>query len=240
MRIAILDDSASDRGDLRRMLNTWFSSRATEIEICEYSAVAAFLQDFVPGAFHIAFLDIYLGAENGMDAARTACDIDPACRLVFFTTSYDFAVDSYLVRAAYYLTKPVEQERLHDALNICCQGEDEAALEVKVEQVPTRIPLRDICYVDCENRDVLVHLPDRTLAVDKRFAELTEELLEDGRFLACNRGVLVNMEQIAQAAESDFVLKSGVRVPIRIHGRGMLKKAYLVFSLQKLERRVRL
>ncbi len=240
MRIAVLDDSASDRQGLRRMLSTYFSSRATEIEICEYSTASEFLQSFTPGAFKIAFLDIYLGDENGMDVARTAHAIDPACHLVFFTTSYDHAVDSYLVRAAYYLTKPVEQKRLYDALHICFQDEDETVAEVTVERVPARIPLRNICYVDCKSRDVRIHLPGRTLAVDESFTELSEKLLEDGRFLACNRGVLVNMEQVAQAAENDFVLKNGEWVPIRIRGRGELKKAYLAYSLQTLERGTRL
>ncbi len=240
MRIAILDDSASDRQDLRRMLSVYFSSRATEIEVCEYSAAADFLQSFTPGAFTIAFLDIYLGDENGMDAAQTAYAIDPGCRLVFFTASNDHAVDSYLVRAAYYLTKPVEQKRLDDALDVCCQDEDEVLAEVTVERVPARIPLKNICYVDCKNRDVRIHLSGRTLAVDESFTELSEKLLKDGRFLACNRGVLVNMEQVAQAAENDFVLKNGEWVPIRIRGRGELKKAYLAYSLQTLERGSRL
>lgn len=239
MRIAILDDSAFDREELRRMLQQYFSMRSLHIEVCEFSRAADFLRAFSAGAFQIAFLDIYLEGENGMDAARIACEVDPDCRLIFFTTSYDYAVDSYLVRAAYYLTKPVEQSRLCDAMDICCKDIDTTAVELRVERLPTRLLLKDICFVDCASRTVRVHLSNRVLTVDESFAQLSEALLADGRFLACNRGVLVNMEQIDRATERDFLLKNGIQVPIRVHGRGGLKKAWLSFSLKDLERRAR-
>lgn len=236
MKIAILDDCAEDRSELRLMLNEYFAARGVESQVCEFSSSADFLRVFSPGEFQIAFIDIFLDGENGMDAARRAFEEDPECRLVFFTVSYDYAVDSYLVRAAYYLTKPIDFRRLHDALNICCRALDNKSVELTVGCLPTRLQLKDICFVDCENRDVRVHLSDRTLAVAESFFQLSSVLMDDGRFLSCNRNVAVNMEQIAEVREGDFVLKNGARVPIRVRRRAELKRAWLAYSLKHLER----
>lgn len=237
MHIAILDDSEADRRDLRQMLHTYFRQRKLEVSISEFARAQDFLHACGPGVFQIAFLDIYLDGESGMDAAREAFETDPGCRLVFFTTSFDYAVDSYLVRAAYYLTKPVERSRLYDALEICCRETDNASAQLTVRGIPTWLPLKDIRFADCENRSVRLHLADRTLEIDEGFARVSQTLLADPRFLACNRGVLVNMDHIRQALERDFLLDNGACAPIRVHGRKELKKAWLTYSLKAIERR---
>ena len=49
---------------------------------------------------------------NGMDTARELRQADTAVRLVFLTSSPEFALESYEVRAFDYLLKPVTYERL--------------------------------------------------------------------------------------------------------------------------------
>lgn len=63
----------------------------------------------------MVFLDIYLDGIDGMEAARMLRQFDENCILVFVTTSPDYALDGFKVRAMHYLVKPfssVELERL--------------------------------------------------------------------------------------------------------------------------------
>ena len=52
------------------------------------------------------FLDIYMNGINGMETARKIRLWDTSCHIIFVTTLSDFAVDSYEVKATYYLIKP--------------------------------------------------------------------------------------------------------------------------------------
>ncbi|MDR2670784.1 MAG: LytTR family DNA-binding domain-containing protein [Oscillospiraceae bacterium] len=241
MQIAIVDDSASDRQTLRTLLRAQPPpGRDDAWHLSEYAAAGAFLADFRPGRFQIVFLDIYLGGEDGMETARAVRAADPDCRLVFFTGSRDHAVDSYLVRASYYLTKPVEEARLRDALLLCCEAlrPDDRTLAVHVGGARTEVPLRDLCYLDCQNRRVRLHLHAKdSLTVSDSLAAVSAAVLADARFLCCNKGVIVNLAHVWHADAAEFVLTDGRRVPLRIHGRGALKKAFLAYSLQDLGRR---
>ena len=56
---------------------------------------------------------------NGMETARKIRLWDISCHIIFVTTSSDFAVDSYEVKAAYYLIKPTTEEQVSKALDRC-------------------------------------------------------------------------------------------------------------------------
>lgn len=238
MQIAIVDDSAQERRELRGLLASELRAAHVAGTLFEYEEGRTFLADLQPGRFQIVFLDIYLTGENGMDLARAARQVDPDCRLVFFTRSYDHAVDSYQVRASYYLTKPLDPSRLRDALAVCLSGlsKDSRCLDVRVKGAPLRLSASEIYYVDCENRTVRIHLKNKSLAVSDLLSQVMDTLLEDPRFLRCNRGLLVNMDHIHETREGEFVLTNGARVPLRIRARGELKKAYLSYSLQELRK----
>ena len=55
---------------------------------------------------------------NGIEAAAEVRKEDRSVRLVFVTTSNDFAAESYSLRADYYLLKPYVHEDILKALSI--------------------------------------------------------------------------------------------------------------------------
>ena len=64
----------------------------------------------------LVFLDILMPLLNGMDAARELRRVDAAARIVFLTSSPEFALESYAVKAQGYILKPVTGEKLREAL----------------------------------------------------------------------------------------------------------------------------
>ena len=239
MYIAVVDDRPDDRAELIAMLTRYFAAKCVCAKYCEFSSAEEFLTDFVPGKYDLAFLDIYLGGLTGMEAARQVCRDDPRCRLLFFTTSHAHAVESYAVRAAYYLTKPLAYRQLAEALDASCAAlwRDGGGLAIQVRSVETSIPLRDILYADCSARRARIHLEREVAEEANPIGEVIDILLRDERFLCCNRDIAINMDQIAQVEGGDFLLKNGERAPIRHRGKSALKKTYLEYSLQTLRRK---
>ena len=69
--------------------------------------------------FHIILLDILLPLLNGMDTARELRQYDKTVKIIFLTSSPEFALESYDVKAYSYLLKPVTYEKLEETLNEC-------------------------------------------------------------------------------------------------------------------------
>ena len=71
------------------------------------------------GDVDILLLDIQMPGVNGMDfSARLAEDAASAPIVVFITAFKRFALDAFKVRAADYLLKPFDRERLEQALQV--------------------------------------------------------------------------------------------------------------------------
>lgn len=239
MTIAIVDDTTRDRELLKGMLAHYFSSYGTDTEIHEFRSGEEFLKAYRPKRYAVIFFDIYMGGITGMDAAARVYERDKDCRLVFFSSSADYAVDSYKVRAAYYLVKPIKYRELSMALDCFCREllEEGRGLEVTVRGgTGVTVPFGDLLYVESLKRTVRVHIRDAVLEAAEPFMAVAGRLEQEERFLCCNRGIYVNMDWIQGIEDANIILKNGETLPVRVRGRSQVKKEYMEYALKDLRR----
>lgn len=115
IRALVVDDEPRARARLRRLL-------AAHADV-EVAGEASHGDEAVSQALSlrpdVIFLDIRMPGTDGVSAAQRLSDyLPPGMRpLVVFTTAYDDrAVDAFALEATDYLLKPIERERLADAL----------------------------------------------------------------------------------------------------------------------------
>jgi Response regulator of the LytR/AlgR family len=111
LRVVIVDDEAPAREGLRLRLE-----RESNVELIgEYSDPAAALEAIEADPPDLIFLDVQMPAMSGFDVvASTNASLLPP--VVFVTAHADYAVRAFGIRALDYLLKPVEQARLHEAI----------------------------------------------------------------------------------------------------------------------------
>ena len=115
MRIGIVDDSAEDRKLVRMEMERCLESSGMEpAEYNEYDSADAFLSTFEAGMFDLIFLDICMDGASGIDAGLGIRKTDRNVRIVFITSSNDYAAESYQVKAAHYLLKPHTFAQFHE------------------------------------------------------------------------------------------------------------------------------
>ncbi len=112
MRIAICDDNRREREEVINAIRNWDPTRSAECFSDGASLLTAAKKS--PG-FDIAFLDIYMPDENGVDIAEQLLQISPQTGIVFVTTSLDHAVSAFSLHALHYLVKPVTTEGVVEA-----------------------------------------------------------------------------------------------------------------------------
>ena len=58
----------------------------------------------------LAFLDIELGAESGLDLCRSLLDINPHTNVVFLTAYAEYSLDAWDTGASGFMLKPITAE----------------------------------------------------------------------------------------------------------------------------------
>lgn len=229
MRIAIIDDIASERETLKAELDAQLARLFLDATVYCFNCGTDFLSAAEKERFDLVFLDIYMGNENGVDTAQALRRLDAECLLVFTTSSADHALDGFRVRAFHYLVKPCTEADLAALFDEIVKRfpTDDRYITVNAVGGLVRLRFREILYAEHHQHQIYIYRTDGQETVARQtFRELCANLT-DGRFFQCSRGVIVNMEHAGDFDGMDFVLKNGKRVPV---SRDLAKAARMAFG----------
>jgi DNA-binding LytR/AlgR family response regulator len=235
MNIAIVEDMQEDSRHLCNLLYDLTPCFQIDFEIDEIRDAETFSGKFIPGKYDIIFLDIFLGDNSGMEIARKIREEDTRVSIIFTTFSSDFAVDSYSVRAAYYLVKPISPEALTEALNVCMGSKlrETRYVEVLSTRKIKRICMSDILYATLSRNAVILYTVNGKETVYTSFIRFIPKLLKDKRFLRCYHGCVVNMDHIIYAEGDSFHMDDGSMVQMRKKDASGIKALYSQYIFDK-------
>ncbi|HAB00648.1 MAG TPA: hypothetical protein DCE08_04050 [Ruminococcaceae bacterium] len=231
MKIAVVDDDPIARDHLRACLNGLLGDSCA---VEPFSSGEAFLSVWQKGLFDLVILDIFMDRLNGMDVAREIRKTDPMVKLVFSTTSNEFASESYEVNACYYLHKPFGTERVRAMLDRLDLAQMEQLRTVKLPD-GTDVRLREIVYADCSAHRVILHAKGgEDTPVRANFSEIESLLCAYPYFFSPSKGFIVNFYEVVSQSESTFVMSDGSRVPISRRKAKQVTDAYFNFRFERV------
>lgn len=233
MYIGIIDDRKSDRSTIRGYLCDYDSSYVGLI--LEFSSGEDFLESYAPGSFSLLFIDCYMETISGMDVAKAVRAAGDDVAICFTTSSRDYAVEGYRVRAAGYLVKPFSYEQFLELMRALKPEEASRTVALPLGRAGMeRIKLNHILWCESDGHNVLVHTAGLgDLVVRESFSELAKRFRTERQFLACYRGCLVNLDQVKELDGCDFILMNGERVPVRQRELPGIARAYAEYLFQK-------
>lgn len=115
--------------------------------------------------FTLYLLDVLMPGMTGMDAAREIRSFDAAADIIFLTTSPGFAYESYGVRAAEYLLKPINAKLLYPVLDklYLRNQKPQDGLTVKSNGMLVRLPFSQLSYVEVNGKHLFFNMADGTV-----------------------------------------------------------------------------
>lgn len=240
LKFAVLDDMALDRDLLKNYINKFCRENNIMASIDLFADGKSFLQSAKLNKYEVAFLDIYIGQEDGIEIASQLREFDDKLLIIFSTTSEHHAIKSFRVRAFDYLVKPYTYLQFQEIMNLCRKTilQKSLYIEVKEGRDTTQILLSDITYVDYYNHYVQIHTKDIIIRTYMSFNDFWEKLNDDGRFLCCYRNCAVNMDEVAGISDNDFTITTGEIVPIAKPGRREIKRIYAEYIFYKMEEEI--
>ncbi len=232
INIAIVDDNLPDVVKLESYIQNWNLS-----SISSYNNGSEFLREFEPGIFHVVFMDIIMDGLSGIQTARQIRSEDSQILIVFITTSREYAFDAFSVHPFEYIIKPFNENSVAKVLDEAARffTSPDPSVAIKIPHSEYNIPVRLIISASSRNHSVEINLSNGdNLLSNMRFAQIEKMLEQFPNFLACNRGVIVNMSQISALDKDVFVMKNGARFPIRVNGRAKIISRFSQFLIANM------
>ncbi len=237
MKIAICDDLQPERAFLHSALTDFLAREGMQAELYEYASGEALLQDLVPGAFSLVFLDIYMDGITGVETARQIKALDPNCLMVFTTTSLEHGADAFDVDAFHYLVKPLDPEKLETVLrrwkNILSEIQ---TVSLKCGRSVRQIPVREILFIEVNGRVSTVHTQKEVIPTSMSLSSL-EALLPAEQFVKPIRYLLAALRYVQAVGDTQLEMADGTLLSFSRGERENLRQQLSAYRLRQLRRR---
>ena len=199
LRAMIVDDAEPARSELRYLLEQ--TGRVDSI--IEASSAREAVERMREGRPDVMFLDISMPKTSGMQLAEGMRKIKNPPQVVFVTAYSEYALDAFNVDAVDYLMKPVEEDRLNQALDKV-QAEIKHTMPAKAttERIPVEksghkvlVPIDQIRYIEARDDYSCIYTDTTRYLSTISLAQLENKLSPHG-FFRVHRSYIVNLEYV--------------------------------------------
>ena len=235
IKIAFCDDDMEVLHQMNELLDRYRVERNEDITYAAFQSPFELLTEIEKGIRpDILFLDVVMPGQNGMDVAKEIRQYDTNMKIIFLTSSPEFAVESYSVGAYFYQLKPIWEEsffRLMDAVLAECEKKKKNSLILRSKDGITRIDLQQLEYCEVLGRKLLFHLENgAVLESAGSLDDLAGQLMQYSNFFCPHRSFLVNMEYIQNISSRSIKMVNDAEIPIP-HGKcSEIKNTYMEYA----------
>lgn len=238
MKITICDDSIRDLLHTEKLLLKYKSLYPDkDFELEKFSDPSRLYQKITEGKLtDIYILDMLMPRRTGIDIGNLIRTSGSESIIIYITSSEDYALDAYNVRAVRYLLKPIDENRLFEALDYALSYTKlkvDSLCLIKTKDGLVQRPYSRIEYVENAGRKLEVHMADgeilKSLFIRKSFEEETQEIASQRNFLQIHKSFLVNLDYVKQLTPDSLIMESGKRLPVSRARAATVKREYLLF-----------
>ncbi len=238
IRIAYCDDDPQVLKELSVLLEAYRTKHGYEMECRAFESPLELMASIESGkCWDILLLDILMPGENGIDLAREIRHYDEHVKLIFLTSTSEYAVASYTVDATFYQLKPITADNLFPVLDKAVgfyQRERHQNLILKCKTGLTSLSPDELEYCEVIGRSLMLHLNGGTVLESiGTLDELEQKLTRATGFFRVHRSYLVNLAYIRSVSYRAVTLSSLAEIPIPRGKYADIKKAYLSYAFEK-------
>ena len=240
IRVALCDDDISMLKEMQGFLGRYCRERNQEIVHTTFSSPLELLAEIERGVcFDVLFLDILMPGQNGIETAAEIRSYDSNIKIIFLTSSAEFAVQSYTVEAYFYQLKPLRWEdfsKVMDSALEKCAHEQENSLILQSKGLFTRIELGQLEFCEVIHRTLLFHLNSgKVLESTGSLNELCRKLSPYACFLRVHRSYIVNLDYVQNISYRAVTMTCLTEIPIPRGKYNEIKDAFLAYAFQNGE-----
>ena len=236
INICIVDDDKELAGQMYDSITEYLADRKLFFSADVYYSGESFLEHVnqTDIHYHICFLDIIMQGKNGIQIAKELRKRDKTTHIIFLTSSSEYALEGYEVRAYNYLLKPLQREKLYNTLSELLGTENlppAKQLQITNSGVVRNIPYRNIVYIEVRRNKLLVVLnTGEEVETYSTITEMESLLKEEEIFTRTHRSFLINMQYIKEFTSTKIRLQPDYDIPVSRTYSATVKQDYFAFA----------
>lgn len=240
MHIAICDDDTDELAHISSVINTYRQERKAPITYRTFHNATELLSSAKSSDYSLYFLDVIMPGVNGIEAAREVRSFNTEAKIIFLTSSPEFAVESYAVKAYDYLLKPANTKRIYSVLDVLITEyqNPEEGITLKTRSGITRILLSRLAFVEIISKRLHFHMSDGSVReVTASLSEFEGILLARQEFIRVHRSYIVNLWQVSELTANGLITHAGNNIPVSRLLYSKVRDAYVeqLFFEQEVE-----
>lgn len=231
MRFAICDDEPEHI----KLLQAYFDKRPELfIESEPYYSGEALVADYQNNGvrYDALFIDMEMGAMNGIDTANAIRALDEYVIIIFVTSYAQYAPLGFECGASRYLVKPLRDKKVNEALDFIVKrlSREKKILSFNFNKEHVRLLCDDIIYCESEHNGSIIYTQDGSFPTRMTISELITKL-DNEQFSRVNRGYIVNLARV-KISNSERVVMQGCQsfIPIGKTYRRAFERAMIRFE----------
>jgi len=217
LKIAVCDDNRQMLDKVEGILQNYRKINDVPMSVDTYESAIELMDALRKNDYGILILDIIMPGFTGMQAAQEIRKFNEEIKIIFLTSSKEFAIDSYAVDAYYYLLKPVKEEDLFPLIDKIML-ERKARNQVCVIYTPmgiVNIPFAKIECLEVYNKHLVFHLSDGSnKEIRGSMSDYEEAFLSRTEFKKIHRSYILNMDYISSIEPTTIKTYSGKEFPV--------------------------
>lgn len=227
--MAVCDDEKADREEIAGMAEEICKDEQICPEISCFENAETLLDEIQKGCrYDLMLIDVLMPGVDGIEMARVLRSREVKTSIVFISCNREMALQGYEVSATRYLAKPLDREKLREAILFChgqCRKEE---ILLPVNGSMRRVATKDIYYIEIVGRKSRIRLEQEEWDASLSLAEL-EEMLAGQDFIRCHQSFLVNCRYVRSFRTSSMELIDGRSVPVSKHRIKEVRQAFFTY-----------
>ncbi len=238
LQIAVCDDNIDELSNTIHLIDQYRLSKNLNCQYAAFPNGFELISTLEKGKrFDLYCLDIIMPAFTGIDVAKEIRTFDKNALILFFTSSSEFALEGYSVRAINYVLKPITKEKLFFTFDEMFEHikmkEIDEAIIVKSNEGIQKILISNLVFAEVIGRNVLYHLlSGKVIECIESFAIACNNLLKYRCFIKTHRSYIVNMQYVNTIENRQVTLQTLSSIPIAQGKAREIKQQYLAYQME--------
>lgn len=211
LEICVCDDEKAYVEDICELLADISVRIDRDMNISSYTSASKLAKEIGEGRrFDIILLDIVMGAENGIETARSIRRVLPDVIIILLSSYSDYMQKGYEVKAFRYILKSEYRGCLERVIADAAEElEQEESFLFEYRREQHRVRVKDILYFESDRRCILVNTAE---GVSTYYGKLDD--IELPEFIRVHRSYLVNPRHIEVFNQCYVRLSNGTELPV--------------------------
>lgn len=217
IRFALCDDNEIQLAITGEILRGCLEPYAGQVSVTEFSSGDTLLADVRKnGGYDAYILDMIMPGMNGMELASTLRLLNDSGKIIFLTSTADYAVQAFDVKAYYYILKPLDPAKFSAIVKTLMDDLARTGLEVISIKTPdgdVAVKLQDIVHTDVQNRYPIYNLRNGKQITGKwlrtKFKDEVAPLLSKNYFVECGASCVINLCYVESIDSECVVMTDG-------------------------------